>query len=764
VTSEWFKKDCIGSVTTWESLVENFVQKFYQLFDDNKEMEFDEDVDPDDIAKIFKIDDNLFDYEIPLCKAFNDFNYLLKINMDLFTFDIQGIGTYVEYELKNTMTRDLKEPWLDNGEPYQLCDHICEPYRFKNGMTKWPMCSSDIDGFCNDGELPGMVRVRCLTYFQDHKWYDELVDVKLKEETLMHKAKVEESWGDVTPSVMKLCAWLKSSFENFHELDYNVLVKLEECWRKVSAHEVAPFTRWENYGQGPYANAKTKRAYNPYLDINCIFGRNYGADNASYTQDNQEHKKEHHDPSTCRVRRFEMIKYSFDAEDEYVAIKEHECSNHLKTNIDTCQAYQELFLIMDEGWLVMNEEKKKEKLDTTYVDSRIRRIDEDGNPARANIKQALGYRKDGDGDGKSQFLRCVKASANSDVKYSFTSAQDGEPLQDDVRLCLGNDLKKAQDHNPDLKPTYPDPPPKFSNEFIRHNKSGSISKPYRRGNKKSVVKLNNKSRVGKEEQDENRNEEVKRAKVIDVEVSTVFNDGNSGNPGKISVNNNIDSVSNSGANEWKNTNVQGMKSSENFDARHSLANSGYNKLKYVPAIVNEIGNKVVDMDPVVEEGSKKWGLAFIGYFVKIFNIPLEAWNVEGISRISCRLDNPLIMDKITTMICERKYGRANYARVLIEVDADNALIESIEIYYKSLGKSMMLDTGGRILGWNQKKNAKIKGTMSDGLKKNVETTNRFAALNEVIEEDNETEWQRLKHIIDLACEMHVPILNKEMLS
>ncbi|GJS97038.1 hypothetical protein Tco_0804006 [Tanacetum coccineum] len=36
---------------------------------------------------------------------------------------------------------------------------------------------------------------------------------------------------------------------------------------------------------------------------------------------------------------------------------------------------------------------------------------EDGNPARANIKQALvkefdGYRKDGDGDGNSQFLRC----------------------------------------------------------------------------------------------------------------------------------------------------------------------------------------------------------------------------------------------------------------------------------------------------------------------------------------------------------------------
>ncbi|GKD91319.1 hypothetical protein Tco_1366826 [Tanacetum coccineum] len=44
-------------------------------------------------------------------------------------------------------------------------------------------------------------------------------------------------------------------------------------------------------------------------------------------------------------------------------------------------------------------------------------------------------------------MESVKASANSDVKYSFTSAQDGEPLQDDVRLCLGNDLKKAQDHS-----------------------------------------------------------------------------------------------------------------------------------------------------------------------------------------------------------------------------------------------------------------------------------------------------------------------------
>ncbi|GJV19678.1 hypothetical protein Tco_1368698 [Tanacetum coccineum] len=113
-----------------------------------------------------------------------------------------------------------------------------------------------------------------MTYYQDHKWYDELVDGKLKEETLMHKAKFEESWGDAALGVMKFYAWLKNSFENFHELDYNVLVKL-----------------------------------------------NYEAENAGYTQGNQEHEKEHHDPSTCRVRKIEMIIYSFDANDEYVAIK-----------------------------------------------------------------------------------------------------------------------------------------------------------------------------------------------------------------------------------------------------------------------------------------------------------------------------------------------------------------------------------------------------------------------------------------------------------
>ncbi|GJV06605.1 hypothetical protein Tco_1344261 [Tanacetum coccineum] len=68
-----------------------------------------------------------------------------------------------------------------------------------------------------------MVRVGSMTYFQDHKWYDELADGKLKDETLVLKAKIEGSWGDTTPRVVKFCKWLKGCFENFHELEYEVL-------------------------------------------------------------------------------------------------------------------------------------------------------------------------------------------------------------------------------------------------------------------------------------------------------------------------------------------------------------------------------------------------------------------------------------------------------------------------------------------------------------------------------------------------------------
>ncbi|GJR59827.1 hypothetical protein Tco_1501989 [Tanacetum coccineum] len=223
--------------------------------------------------------------------AFNEFNCLLKIDIDLFTYDIQDLKIYDKYEqeLNNDEAKGTDEPWSEKGAPYQICDHICEPYRFKNGKTKWPTCTSDIDGFCNGGELPGM-------------------------------------------------------------LEYEVLVILQECWWKVNAHKIGPFTRMENFGRGPYANMKTEWVSNPYLDTNRISGRDYEASNVSCTQENQKDDPIP-EPSNCKVGRFEMMKYSFNDDEEYITIKESEYLNQRTVN-GVSSIYHDIFRKKDEGWTV----------------------------------------------------------------------------------------------------------------------------------------------------------------------------------------------------------------------------------------------------------------------------------------------------------------------------------------------------------------------------------------------------------------------------
>ncbi|GJW44964.1 hypothetical protein Tco_0073763 [Tanacetum coccineum] len=46
-----------------------------------------------------------------------------------------------------------------------------------------------------------------------------------------------------------------------------------------------------------------------------------------------------------------MIKYSFNDEEEYVAVKEDEYNDLKITSEEACRAYQEIFRMMDEGWM-----------------------------------------------------------------------------------------------------------------------------------------------------------------------------------------------------------------------------------------------------------------------------------------------------------------------------------------------------------------------------------------------------------------------------
>ncbi|GKB76495.1 hypothetical protein Tco_0943390 [Tanacetum coccineum] len=152
------------------------------------------------------------------------------------------------YKLNNDVPWDPEEPWLENGVPYGLIDHICEPFHFKNVKTKWPTCSLNEDGFCNGGELPRMVRVGYMTYFQYYKWYDDLIDGNLKEESLKKKAMNERSWGDAT----------------------------KEYWRKMNDHKCSPFTNWRNHIRGSYENTNIDAKYNPYLDVSRPFNNHAG--------------------------------------------------------------------------------------------------------------------------------------------------------------------------------------------------------------------------------------------------------------------------------------------------------------------------------------------------------------------------------------------------------------------------------------------------------------------------------------------------------
>ncbi|GKE03226.1 hypothetical protein Tco_1395244 [Tanacetum coccineum] len=58
------------------------------------------------------------------------------------------------------------------------------------------------------------------------------------------------------------------------------------------------------------------------------------------------------EPPVCNIRKYMMIKYLFNDYEEYVAVKGDEYDDLIMTRRDACQAYQEIFRIMDEGWMV----------------------------------------------------------------------------------------------------------------------------------------------------------------------------------------------------------------------------------------------------------------------------------------------------------------------------------------------------------------------------------------------------------------------------
>ncbi|GJS24776.1 putative nucleotidyltransferase, ribonuclease H [Tanacetum coccineum] len=141
-------------------------------------------------VEILKIETDIFYYETPLRLAFNEFNYLLKVDSDILTKDIMGFKTYEDY----------KDDWI-----YEWNENVPWVYDklwLDNGIWK---------------ELKPL-------HYQDLKWYEALEDSELKDEALMTKTIMEGLINDDESS--------------------------NDCWKRWKSHEIY----YHDYNEGEYEN------------------------------------------------------------------------------------------------------------------------------------------------------------------------------------------------------------------------------------------------------------------------------------------------------------------------------------------------------------------------------------------------------------------------------------------------------------------------------------------------------------------------------
>ncbi|GKD21982.1 hypothetical protein Tco_1223685 [Tanacetum coccineum] len=95
----------------------------------------------DEIVEILRIETDIFDFETSLCKSFKEFNYLLKIDVDVLTKYIPIFKTYEEYkdewiyQWNNGIPWVAKKPWSENGEPTDNIDHGIKDKEESSGDT-----------------------------------------------------------------------------------------------------------------------------------------------------------------------------------------------------------------------------------------------------------------------------------------------------------------------------------------------------------------------------------------------------------------------------------------------------------------------------------------------------------------------------------------------------------------------------------------------------------------------------------------------------
>nr|GEU79883.1 RNA-directed DNA polymerase, eukaryota, reverse transcriptase zinc-binding domain protein [Tanacetum cinerariifolium] len=114
-------------------------------------------------------------------------------------------------------------------------------------------------------------------------------------------------------------------------------------------------------------------------------------------------------------------------------------------------------------------------------------------------------------------------------------------------------------------------------------------------------------------------------------------------------------------------------------------------------------------------------------WVKLKNVPMEARTKKGISVLASNQGRPIIMDAITTMMCNQWVERFGFARVHVEINATKECKDSIEDILKE--NNSEADMGNR----NEENVNKVqkedvnKGQKEDG--KNLDTMKSKARKN-----------------------------------
>ncbi|GKE44634.1 zinc knuckle CX2CX4HX4C containing protein, partial [Tanacetum coccineum] len=101
--------------------------------------------------------------------------------------------------------------------------------------------------------------------------------------------------------------------------------------------------------------------------------------------------------------------------------------------------------------------------------------------------------------------------------------------------------------------------------------------------------------------------------------------------------------------------------------------------------VLENGPWMIRKSPII---LKKWNmntrlckdeLARILVWVKIHDVPIQAFTEDGLSIIASKIGKPIMLDSYTSSMCIKSWGRSSFARCLIEINAEDVLLDSLTI-------------------------------------------------------------------------------------